>query len=173
MAGKCTVCAHPQRTEIEAELLSGTPYRNIVEQFSEVEHKISLGALSRHVENGHIAEKAVKSQDAKDIAQADDLVQEIKDLKVETHSLRVEAKAGGSISVALTAIDKQAKLIELQAKMEGRLRENQQIEQVNIYVNPQFQVLVNILNEELKGNPELRKKIAGRLNDAEQAGIQS
>lgn len=172
MPRPCTICAHPQRAEIDAKLLSGTSYRNIVELFSKVEHKISLGALSRHVENGHIEKKLVKSQEAKDIAQADDLVREIKDLKAETKDLRAEAKAGGSISTALVAIDKQAKLIELQAKMEGLLRESQQIEkQVNIYVNPQFQVLINILNEELKGKPELRQKIARRLQDAQQNSV--
>jgi hypothetical protein len=43
MPRNCTVCLHPQRQEIEAELHAGLPYRDIARR-----HNISKDAVSRH-----------------------------------------------------------------------------------------------------------------------------
>ena len=43
MPRNCTVCRHPQRQEIEADLQAGLPYRDVARR-----HSISKDAVSRH-----------------------------------------------------------------------------------------------------------------------------
>jgi hypothetical protein len=43
MPRNCTVCRHPQRQEIEADLQAGLPYRDVARRYS-----ISKDAVSRH-----------------------------------------------------------------------------------------------------------------------------
>jgi hypothetical protein len=43
MPRNCTVCRHPQRQEIEADLQAGLPYRDIARR-----HNISKDAVARH-----------------------------------------------------------------------------------------------------------------------------
>jgi hypothetical protein len=43
MARRCTVCRHPQRHEIEADLQARLPYRDVARR-----HSISKDAVSRH-----------------------------------------------------------------------------------------------------------------------------
>ena len=46
MAPTCSICRHPMRHDIEAELRAGTPYRDIAPR-----HNVSKDALSRHRAN--------------------------------------------------------------------------------------------------------------------------
>jgi|SRR5262245_27251197 len=46
MPQTCTICRHPERDDIEAELRDGIPYRDIARQ-----HHVSKDALSRHRAN--------------------------------------------------------------------------------------------------------------------------
>jgi len=46
MPQSCTVCRHPERHDIEAELMAGTPYRDIARR-----RDVSKDALSRHRAN--------------------------------------------------------------------------------------------------------------------------
>jgi hypothetical protein len=43
MPQTCTICRHPERHDIEAELRAGTPYRDIARR-----HNVSKDGLSRH-----------------------------------------------------------------------------------------------------------------------------
>jgi hypothetical protein len=47
----CTICRHPKRHAIEADLRAGTPYRDIAHR-----HSISKHALSRHRHN-HVLQR--------------------------------------------------------------------------------------------------------------------
>jgi hypothetical protein len=46
MPRNCTVCRHPQRQEIEADLQAGLPYRDVARRYN-----ISKDAVSRHRAN--------------------------------------------------------------------------------------------------------------------------
>lgn len=48
MPRACAICVHVDKHAIEKQLRSGTPYRNVAEQYG-----VSLGALSRHHANAH------------------------------------------------------------------------------------------------------------------------
>jgi len=50
MAGKpgrkCTICGHPERAQIEAEVQAGATLRNVAQA-----HGVKLGAVFRHMKN--------------------------------------------------------------------------------------------------------------------------
>ena len=52
MPRTCTICRHPQRHEIEADLQAGIPYRDVARR-----HDISQHALWRHRANSSIARR--------------------------------------------------------------------------------------------------------------------
>lgn len=74
MAGrKCTICAHPAVNEINEMLVNNVPLNEIVTVYND----LSKMALSRHKQN-HIPKTLSKAQEAKEIAQGDAVMTELK-----------------------------------------------------------------------------------------------
>lgn len=59
---QCTICNHPQRGEIEADLLQGESERTIANRYG-----VSKAAVGRHRRNGHLPKEVVEK--AAEIAQ--------------------------------------------------------------------------------------------------------
>ena len=72
-----------------------------------------------------------------------------------------EAKESKNHSTILAAVGKAGGLIELQAKLAGQLQEGRVI---NIYLQPAFIKMQNIILEELDKYPDVKYRIAERLN---------
>ncbi len=158
MPRKCSICTHEKRTEIEKKLLKGVTFRNIVEQYG-----TSLGATQRHVKNGHLSQKIVESQEKKDIIRDEDLEAQVKYWQNEIQVIYDESRSEDK-RIALIAIDKAFKFIELQERLIGKLQDRPT---VNIFMNPDFILVKKILLEELKDLPVVRGLISKRLEDAE------
>lgn len=108
----CTICSHPKRAEIDKALVAtGASVRAIARQYD-----VSKDALNRHVKNGHLVDKIKKAQIAQDIAEADDLLEEILDVQSFCRKLRQEAE---SQRIALEANRDMAKVLELKGKILG------------------------------------------------------
>ncbi|MBN2323141.1 MAG: hypothetical protein JXQ30_05345 [Spirochaetes bacterium] len=158
MPRRCSVCIHGKRKEIEKGLLRGDSFRTIADRF-----ECSISALKRHVSNGHLSQKLVKGKEDKDILRDDDLEREVQYWKNEIQGIYNEARSEDK-KTALLAIDKAFKFIELQGRLIGKLEGSPR---VNIFLNPQFIVLQQILVEELRDLPEVRARISERLQNAE------
>ena len=134
--GKCWICTHPKRKEIDRALVSGTvPIRAIASQW-----QVGREALRRHVNSGHIAAKITKSAAAKEAVETDDLLQEVREIEalakgIITDSLnrkkKIKDDKGEIIEVpapdnttALKAIDSRAKQIELKGRVMKLLSES-------------------------------------------------
>lgn len=75
MSKTCSICSNKNRDQIDRCLVSKVSYRNIREQFG-----VSLGAINRHVSEGHIQRKIEKSkelEDAKEGLELQACVQEV------------------------------------------------------------------------------------------------
>src|SRR5690349_24836446 len=70
MPRTCTICRHEQRQEIDKALIAGTAFRNIAERFG-----TSVAALHRHKQE-HVPENLVKAREAREVAQADSLLEQ-------------------------------------------------------------------------------------------------
>jgi len=166
MPRRCTVCDHPQREEIDKQLVCGEPYRTIADRF-----RLSKTALLRHKES-HIPDALVEAQDAGEVAQADGLLAQVKALQAEAQDILGEARAAGDLKTALRGIGQALSCLELLSKIEGRLQDQQSVQVavcMDIHHSPQWRQVGAMLAEVLAPYPDLRGEIAARLKAMVQA----
>ncbi len=153
----CGVCAHPKREEINRALLAEEPYRNIAERFG-----TSTTALHRH-KKGHMPAHLAKAQEAAEVVQADSLLDRLLSLNAETMAILKEARAGRikDNELALRAIARAEKQLELQGKLLGELNE---APTVNILAVPEWFSLRSTIIAALEPYPEAKQAVVRALN---------
>ena len=154
MPRPCTICTHDQREEIDKALVSGTPYRNISKRFS-----VSMGALSRHRAD-HLPSHLAKAQEAREVAQADDLLAQVRDLQTKALRILARAEKTGRLRTALAGIREARANLELLAKLLGEL---QQEGTVNIVLAPEWVELRTVILAALTPYPDARLAVAQAL----------
>lgn len=168
MPRPCTICAHAERAAIDASLAAGVAYRDIAGQFS-----VSKTAVARHATD-HIAEAVAQSQAAKSEGAALDVVKQLREINAATRAILKEAQAARDGDLALKAVDRLQRQIELQAKLLGDLDERnvQQVNQVNQQVNlilaPAWQSVRSAILAALAPYPEARLAVAAALSGVAQ-----
>lgn len=158
MGRPCTVCTHPARQEIDKLLLSGTPYREIVGQFG-----ISKSALGRHKTEGHIIHSLIKAKEAKEIADADALLEEMLKLHARTLAALDAAEKEGSITLVLKAIREARENLKLIGEMIGELQTQPS---VNIALDSDWIQLRTAIVRALEPYPEARMAVVNALPDS-------
>lgn len=116
MPRTCSVCTHEQRSEIDTALLEGEPYRHIAARFG-----TSTAALQRHKE--HLPRFIVKAHEAGEVAQANNLLGQVKDLQKRALGILDRAEGAGDLRTAVSAIREARATVELLAKLSGELDE--------------------------------------------------
>jgi hypothetical protein len=109
----CSVCSHKNRDQIDKCLLSKTSYRNIKERFG-----VSLGALNRHVNEGHIKKAVEESYNAEESKKNLDVAtcaREIYDLAMDSAKA---AKKANQFSAIGTCLAPAAKVLDILSKGE-------------------------------------------------------
>ncbi len=154
MGRTCTVCSHEDVDEINKLLLSGTSFRDIAGQFD-----LSKTALARHKE-GHIPEMLSKSKDLKEATNADSLFASVEEEAGFVREMRDAAKAEGDIELALKAVDRALKCIELYAKVEGLIREQPT---VNITLDAEWIELKSVIVSALKPYPDALEAVRNAI----------
>lgn len=161
MPPKCSVCSHEKRTEIDRLLLTGTSLRDIAGQF-----RLSRSALHRH-QNEHLSDQmaAVAERNAEaDVRTAIDVRGQLKAINGVALSILKEARASGDGALALQAIDRIQKQIELQARLIDLLKDGAT---VNVTVSPQWIELRTLIITSLQAHPEARQAVAAALQSME------
>jgi hypothetical protein len=110
MPRTCTLCSHPDRPAIDAALVSGTPFRNIAER-----HGVSVGALFRHQD--HLSAALLHAREIEQVAQADDLLAQVRDLQRRTLRILDGAERAGDRRTALAAIREARRNLELLGRL--------------------------------------------------------
>jgi len=156
MPRQCTVCTHSEREAIDHALVAGESFRNIAERFG-----TSVGALVRH-KTDHIPAHLAKAQEAKEVTQADSLLDRLLVLSKETAAILKEAREGDEKDneLALKAIARAEKQIELQARLLGELKDTPT---VNVLVLPEWQMLRITILRALEPFPHARIAVAEAL----------
>lgn len=150
MPRTCTVCSHPERPAIDTALVSGASYRTIADRFGP-----SKTALIRHASE-HIPAAISKSQEAREEAQALDVVKQLKTINSTTVAILAEARAAKDAETALKAIDRIQRQIELQAKLLGDLDERPR---VNVLVMPEWLAVRTAIIAALFPYPDARQAV--------------
>ena len=158
MPRKCSVCTHPDREAIDEALVGSTAISAISAKYCD----ISEDAVGRHKAN-HLPAKLVMAEKAKEVAQADSLLDQVRDLQSRAYGILDKAEGAGDLRTALGAIREARGNLELLAKLLGELDERPQL---NILVAPQVQYAILAA---LQPYPEARVAVAEALKELDAA----
>jgi hypothetical protein len=129
MPRKCTVCAHPDRVEIDRALVAGVANRRIASQRNVTERAV------RHHKTNHLPAKLVMATAASEVAEADALLDRVRDLQGRVYGILDKAEGAGDLRTALGAIREARGTLELLAKLLGELDERPVL---NLNVSPEW-----------------------------------
>ncbi len=155
MPRQCTVCASPHREEIDTALIAGEPVRAVASRYG------TLGrmAVQRHKDE-HLPATLAKAHEAGEVAHADDLLQQVRQLRGKAISILLAAEKAGDLRTALMGVREARACVELLAEMEGELNRNPV---VNVILSPEWLRARAMLLDALQPFPEARIAIATRL----------
>jgi hypothetical protein len=144
MPRRCTVCDHPERHSIDEALVSGTPYRSVAKRF-----RLSESAVYRH-KSEHLPAHLLKARQAEEVAQADDLLEQVRHLQAHTLDILERAEKAGDLRIALAAISQARGNLELLGKLAGELDERPV---VNLNISPEWLELRTVIVGALEPHP--------------------
>lgn len=161
MGRACSVCTHDDRQAIDEALVSGTPYRNLAEQFS-----VSLAALSRH-RSDHVsaALQAVVVERERDAAAS--LLDRVESLIERTERILSASEETGKVAQALGAVRELRALLELLGKASGELKPDGLVQVLNVQTSPEWLAIRQAILGALQSHPEARMAVAGALAELE------
>jgi hypothetical protein len=163
MARECTVCAHPDVFTINERLVGiggKSSNRSIAQQYG-----VGHGAVQRHRE--HVPQLLVKASEAMEIADADHLLDQVRNLQQRTLTILSKAEEGEDLRTALGAISQARGNLELLGKLAGEL---QQEGTVNIYMNPQWIELRAVIVNALATHPEAKRSVLRAIEEVNKNG---
>ena len=161
MTRTCTICSHPECASIEAAIVAGTSYRDISCQFG-----VGRMSVERHRE--HIAQAIQNSSVAQESARAFDVVKQLREINDVARTIMQSALADKKDGMALFAIDRIQKQLELQAKLLGDLNDAPQL---NVYITPEWHTIRATIVASLVPFPDARLAVASALSQLEHAGL--
>jgi len=154
----CTVCNHLERELIDKLLVEGKSFRNIAERFS-------LSSTSTYRHKAHINRTLLKANEVREIAQADNLLEQVRDLQTRALNVLLKTEEAEDWRAATGAIREARGCLELLGKLAGELQEGQTI---NVIVSPQWVELRTTIIEALEPHPEAKfavlRALQGKLN---------
>ncbi len=158
MPRSCTVCEHPGREAIDEALVGGASNRSLASLYD-----VSEAAVRRHKAN-HLPAKLVMAQAAEEVAQADTLLEQVRDLQERALDILDKAEEAGELRTALSAIREARGNLELLAKLLGELDERPQ---VNLVVSPEWLELRAVIVAALEPYSEARGAVLRALESGE------
>jgi len=128
---------------------------------------LSASAVDRHHQS-HVAERVSHASEARARFNADGLVERLEVLREQTESVLASANKAlkewdpHSASVALRAIQRLEKQVELVARVVGQLRESGPV--TNIIVSPEWVEMRSKIMGLCRKHPELRPELVAALS---------
>jgi hypothetical protein len=154
----CSICRHEKRPEIDQALLAGEPFRALARRTG-----TSAAALHRH-RNGHLPTALVKARRAAAEVNAETLWQRLKAINNETAAILAQARESQNHVIALQAIARVERQVELEARLLGELSDSAKVAVgININVKPDQEKgnLSRLTDEELRQLEILVRKMHG------------
>ncbi len=162
MSRVCTICAHPDRAAIDTALVAGEPVRSVASRY------VTIGrmAVQRHKDD-HLPAMLAKAHEAGEVAHADDLLGQVRQLRGKAISILLQAERAGDLRTALMGVREARACVELLAEMEGELNRSQT---VNVLIaSPHWLETRNSLIAALRPFPEARAAVVAALLKLESA----
>jgi len=151
----CTVCTHPNKAEIDEALVAGISSAEIAGRYRTLGER----AIRRHRTN-HVPETLAKAHEAGEVAQADTLLEQVRNLQERALEILDKAEEAGELRTALGAIREARGNLELLAKLLGELDERPV---VNLSVSPEWLELRTVIVAALEPYSEARGAVLRAL----------
>jgi hypothetical protein len=155
MPRTCTVCTHDEAHAINVDLIHRESYRTISDRYG-----LSQTALKRHGRD-HIPKLLVEARQAVEVAEADDLLGEVRDLQARTLAILEATEETDEHRLALAAIREARGNLELLARLLGELSE---APTVNIHLHPEWVEIRTAIVVALEPHPEARESVLRALD---------
>jgi len=161
MSRTCTVCQHPEREAIDRALIAGEPVRTVASRYVTVEGRpLGRMAMQRHRDE-HLPQTLVKAEAVKEATHADDLVEQLKQLKNKAVSLLLAAERSGDYRAALAGIREARATIELLLEVEERIDRRPVI---NLLISPEWLATRGTIIRALDAHPEAKQAVVLALS---------
>jgi hypothetical protein len=173
MPRTCTICSHPDRVAIDKALVAGTPIPRITALYRDTSEDALLRHKAAHLpavlaraqhqqEAAHAAKLAEQAaaREQQEQAHAIDIAKQLRAINAVSLSILDEARRSSNPAIALKAIDRVQRQIELQAKLLGELDDRPQID---IVLTPEWLTARATLLAALAPYPDARVAVAERL----------
>jgi hypothetical protein len=156
----CTVCAHEDAVLInEALVVQGQSNRAITRQYA-----LSKDAIRRHRE--HIPELLLKASQAMEVAEADALLDQVRDLQQHALDILDKAEEAGELRTALVAISQARGNLELLGKLAGELQQEGATNiRIALVEHPDYRRLEEIIFRALEHHHQARWDVAEALKE--------
>ncbi len=152
----CTVCTSPHREEIDKALIAGEPVRSVASRY------VTIGrmAIQRHKDE-HLPQTLAKAHEAGEVAHADDLLQQVRQLRGKAISILLQAERAGDLKTALMGVREARACVELLLEVEGELN---RAPVVNLTLSVEWQQTRQIILHALSGHPEAKQAVVLALS---------
>jgi len=159
----CTICIHSERTAIDGALVAGQSLAAIAALY-----RVSQDAVSRH--RAHLPPAMAKAQGAKEAAQGEQLLEQVKAFRNKALALMQKAEGAGDLKTAIAGLREARACLELLLEVEGELDRRPV---VNLHVSAEWIEVRTVLLSALAPYPEARDAVTGRLRalEAVHAGL--
>jgi hypothetical protein len=155
MPRSCTICEHPEREAIDQALVAGVSSTEISGRYRTIGER----AVRRHKAN-HLPAKLVMAQQAEEVAEAGDLLDQVRDLQARTLAILEAAEETSQHRTALAAIREARSNLELLAKLLGELDDRPQI---NVLISPEWLELRAVIVGALEPHSEARGAVLAAI----------
>lgn len=163
MSRVCTVCHAPERHAIDAALVRGDPNRRIAARFGLTEQ-----AVRRHAA-AHLPALLVRAQEAEEMADADDLLEQVNSLHRRTLVILGQAEVAGEHRMALAAIREARGNLELLGRLMGELQDHAPQPLVSVLLAADWPQVYGALVAALRPHPEALEAVSTALEYLERA----
>jgi len=160
MPPPCSVCIHADREQIDRELAAGVPYRSVAQRCG-----LSEWAMYRH-RQGHLLRAISTARRAEDVANGDDLLDQVVALGERAVSILGKAEAAENYGACAALLREARGCVTLLAEL------MQQIDRrptLSLALAPEWQMMQAELLDALAPYPEARVAVAARLLSLEPA----
>ena len=161
MPRRCSICHHEGLEGINRAFVEGIAFPVLAAKY-----RVSKDALSRHKAN-HLPATLVKAQEAREVARADDLLDEVRSLQARALTILDRAERVGDLRTALGAIREARGNLELLAKLMGQIDKRPQ---VHLHLSQEWLELRATIVEALEGHQEAKEAVLKVLEGGTEEG---
>jgi hypothetical protein len=154
----CSICSHDRREELDEALVAGESTAKIAGRYRTIDER----ALRRHRSN-HLPSHLAKAREAEEVANADELLEQVRELQARALTILDKAEEAGELATALRAIREARGNLELLGKLAGELQDGPT---VNLYLSPEWLELRALIVAAVEPFPEARGSILRALEGA-------